>query len=488
MTLSRRELLRLAGGAAAGSGLAVIAAACSSRIKSREPAGPISASSLRTRLRELIDQLEASYPIATALALTGWRYAAGSDSGETAVSRRRIRTIRFEVSNGASWFAQTVDSTDPDILAAAVSRLRARAPSGPGGSRPTRGAEPRDFFRRGDDDVRQRGLNALLAKAVELRERSGEPATSRIIYRAGFTDASDVDTLFIGAGQDLRQSVVRVHAGVVMMSWNGVEMVAEQASRGGTGGLELATVGVDEIRAAVRRALALSAGPPPEGRDIEVVMSPSVVARLFAGGVVDLLDARRWQSGESLLSDFAGDQIADQQVSLSDDPTLEGGYGSYDFDHEGWLSSPRPLIHRGVVSGPFTDRRSAAAIGRGRTGHARLGDDGVRPRPSNLVIAAGGASPEELTRAVKSGFLLEGGLIARCDPLRWRVMLRVRRAREIRSGSLTGRVFGPATVRADVKSLLLGVRAVGSALTRLSLGDGVSIAAPHLLSRAEVGG
>jgi TldD protein len=272
------------------------------------------------------------------------------------------------------------------------------------------------------------------------------------------------------------------------MSWNGIEMVAEEASRSGTGGLELATLEVAEISAAVRRALALLAGAPSSGRELEVVLAPSVVAALFARGVVDLLDARRWQSAESRMSDFAGDLIADQRVSLTDDPTVDGGYGSYDFDDEGWLSARRPLIHRGVLLGPLTDRRSAAAIGLGRTGHGRLGDSGVAPRPSNLAIERGDAATADLIKSVKVGYLIEGSMLARCDPLRWRVIIRARRAREIRDGSLSGRVLGPVSVRADVKSLLLGVRRVGAERAVFTLDGGSSIAAPHLLTRAEVSG
>lgn len=487
MTLSRRELLRLAGGAAAGTGLAAIAAACGSGDKGRRPTGPRRQQSLRARLRELVDELETAYPIATALALDGWRGAAAADPGESSADQRPVHTVRFEVFDGASWFSQVVDSTHPDLLAAAVSSLRARAPSAAKrGERPTRDAEPRDFYRRGEKDVRRLGPLSWLERAETLRAQTESPTTSRIIYRGGFVAVDDVETLFVGAGQDLRQSISRIHAGVLLMSWNGIEMVVEEASRGGTGGLELAALDDAAISAAVRRALALSAGPPSGGRDLEVVLDPSVVAALFSRGVVDQLDGRRWQSGESRMADFADDQVADNRISLVDDPTLDGGYGSYDFDDEGWLSGRRPLIHQGVVLGPFTDRRTAAAIGRGRTGHARFGEGGMAPRPSNVLVSAGGATRGELIKSVKLGYLLEGALLARCDPLRWRVLIRARRAREIRDGSESGRVLGPASVRADVKSLLLGVRGATAKTELVHLGPATSIAAPYLLTRAEV--
>jgi predicted Zn-dependent protease len=486
---TRRELLRLAGAAAAAPGLATIAAACGSSAPAAESAAARGAHSIRALLRELIDDLERRFPVATALAVRGERGRAGLDAGERGVQRAPVAQVLFQAFDGERWHAEAVASLRADVVASAARRLQSRAPDRRRG-RATRQARPRDFVRRGERDPRSAASGEWLALLEALFERAGERATSRITYRGAFLDIDDRDTWYVGGGNDLRQSIVRARAGAVLMSWNGREMIAEEAGRGGTAGLEIAAIETGAIEAATRRALTVPAGPPPAAPDVEVVLAPSVVAALIEQGIAPLFDGRAWLTGASRIADLAGDQIADRLFTLTDDPTVAGGYGSYDFDDEGWLSSPRPLVHRGIVTAPLTDRRSARALGRVRTGHARQGDELPAPHPSNLIVGAGTATTAELIGEVEAGFLVEGGVLARCDPLRGRFLIRVRRIREIARGNLTGRVHGPASIHGQLEALLLAIRGVGSRLTWFT-GAGpiaAATAAPHLLTRAEVSG
>lgn len=490
MTLSRRELLRLAGSALGAPGLATLAAACGGGAASRSASEPVATTGLRPLLRELVEELEAHYPVVTALAIRGSRARLALDDAERAISSQPLDRVLFQIYDGSTWHAEQARSLASSEVVAAARRVQGRASAGSGGERPTRSAPPRDFLRRGEVDVRRAGPAAWLERLEPLLEATHRGrGSSRIIYRGAFLDIDDSDTWFVGDGQDLHRSVSRVRAGAALLCWTGREMIAEEASRAGTGGLELAAVAGDELEAAARRALTLTAGAPAAGGDGDVVLDPSVVALLFRRGVAELLRGEVWQSGASRLADFAGDQIGDARVSLTDDPTLRGGYASYDFDDEGWLTSRRPLLVEGVVTAPFTDRRSAMALGRMRTGHARCAGFAVpAPHPSNLLVHPGRHRTEDLIGGVDAGYLIEGGLLAACDPLRWRVMVRAHRAHEIRRGSLTGRVLGPATIHAGVKDLLLGIRGGGAELSwHTEPGEApVAVLAPHLLTRAEV--
>src|SRR5690606_5105171 len=132
-------------------------------------------------------------------------------------------------------------------------------------------------------------------------------------------------------------------------------------------------------------------------------------------------------------------------------------------------------------------RATAEALGRETTGHARRDADGAaRPAPTNLCLRAGDGSVDDLVAAVDEGMLLEGPLAGRCDPVTWRGELQVARAREIRRGKLTGRLYGPALLHGDVVALLGATRLVSADRASLAAGADASAVAPAVLTRGAI--
>ena len=103
---------------------------------------------------------------------------------------------------------------------------------------------------------------------------------------------------------------------------------------------------------------------------------------------------------------------------------------------------------------------------------------------------------DELIADVADGFLVEGGVTARADPSTLRCVVRATRAREIKNGRRTGRLYGTVDLVTDVPTLLSKVRGISKTseafATTRAVGTGgrfpISIDAPHLLTRARVFG
>ena len=210
----------------------------------------------------------------------------------------------------------------------------------------------------------------------------------------------------------------------------------------------------------------------------EVELAPSVVAALIEATVAGLLTTAALRHPALAVRFAAGAGLAAPVLTLTDDPTAVDSYGAIGFDDEGAVARPVTLIEEGRLAG-----RLDAAGGRAR----RAGHLGPRAAgPTHLVLAAGSAG----VVGAGDGWRLEGRAHAAIAPGTTRIVIAVARAREVRAGSLTGRVFADVELVGEVDALLGAVSAVGAELEtfvrRDEDADGAlwrSLAVPALVTR-----
>ncbi len=116
------------------------------------------------------------------------------------------------------------------------------------------------------------------------------------------------------------------------------------------------------------------------------------------------LETRSLQEG-GLFWDRRGQQIASPQVTLIDDGTLKGMYGSARFDDEGMARQRNVLIENGMLKGFMADRLGARRLGLARTGSGRRQDYAHAPGPrmSNTFLAAGMDDDDAMIRDLDEG-------------------------------------------------------------------------------------
>lgn len=170
--------------------------------------------------------------------------------------------------------------------------------------------------------------------------------------------------------------------------------------------------------------------------------------------------------GGSPLARKRGTRAYSEQLTLVDDPLLDGRPGSRPLDDEGTVSRRLPLVQAGEVSAFLYDLETAGRVGAMPTGHGRRTTFG-KPQPagSNLVVEPGIATWDEVLGAVGDGLIVEllrpgtqtnvmGGTFALPAMLAWRVQ----------GGEVTG-LAPEVTVAGNVHDLLSRVVAVGADLT-----------------------
>ena len=488
--LTRRELLRQLG---TGVGAASIAAigGCGGRqeIERGEQTSVVSAD-LRARLAEIVDELETRYPIATLLATRTRTLDVGRDAAVAGIGEKTAQTLAVQVFDGVSWHARSSSDLSPRGARELAKRLIEQRPRVGESAKRTRDTRVLDLPPRGDRSGFGLSSSALLAAAGSLYARATKFGGSRTIYRGALLSTDAQDTLFIGNGRNTRQTISRTRGAISFVARGSSGIVSEEVQGSTTGNPSSLEISDADLGAASRSSLAIVSADIPFEPDVEVILDEAVTATIAQTIAKGLLNARHWVSGSSALADKVGDQVADRRFSMSDDPTLKDGYASYDLDDEGADATRTPLIDDGILVAPFCDRTSASVLRRKRTGHGRLHSSGItRAEFSNLVVAPGTVGKPDLVASVAKGYLIEGAAVVASDPQRRQVVLRVRRAREILRGSLSGRIVGPLMLRADVFALLLAVTGATNTTRRFTVSAPLcqAIDAPMLLTRAELG-
>lgn len=139
---------------------------------------------------------------------------------------------------------------------------------------------------------------------------------------------------------------------------------------------------------------------------------PVVLGPQATGELLGFLDALGFTGslaadGLGLAANRAGQQVASDLVTVTDDATAEVGLpiGS---DIEGVTRAAVPLLTAGVVGSPVTDLATAQRLGQPSNGHAHIAREEMpSPVAANIVMAAGSASEATLISGIDDGVYLQ---------------------------------------------------------------------------------
>lgn len=161
-------------------------------------------------------------------------------------------------------------------------------------------------------------------------------------------------------------------------------------------------------RAAARAVEMLKAEPAPTGK-MPVVLAAEAGGTMVHEACGHGLEADLVQKGLSVYAGKIGEKVASDRVTVIDDATLPGHYGSYRFDDEGIPAKPVTLIKNGVLEDYLYDRLTAKTDGRKSNGHGRRESYQEKPIPrmGNTYIAPGKVQPEKIIKEVGEGLLVK---------------------------------------------------------------------------------
>jgi PmbA protein len=134
-----------------------------------------------------------------------------------------------------------------------------------------------------------------------------------------------------------------------------------------------------------------------------IVFEPRT-ARALLGDLFDAVNGGAIYRHASFLAGKLGEKIAAKSLTVIDDPTLPGLFGSQPFDDEGVVCRRTVVIEKGVLRSYLLNSYSARKLGLKTTGNASRGITGnAGVGPGNFFIEAGEQSSESIIRSLPSG-------------------------------------------------------------------------------------
>jgi PmbA protein len=139
---------------------------------------------------------------------------------------------------------------------------------------------------------------------------------------------------------------------------------------------------------------------------VPVIYDPRISASLLRH-LVGAISGPSITRGTSFLKDKLGTRIFPAGTTIIDDPHIKRGHRSVPFDGEGVANRRRSLVEDGVLQTWLLDLASARQLKLHTTGHAARGTSGPPgPAPTNLHLAAGAVTREELIGDIDRGLLV----------------------------------------------------------------------------------
>ena len=206
----------------------------------------------------------------------------------------------------------------------------------------------------------------------------------------------------------------------------------------------------DDLRAALAAAAAPREAPVPCGDgEVDVVLGNGSASVLFHEILSHALEG-----GSSPLTGLADARLAVSDLDVRDDASRLDLFGGYEWDDEATRPRPVKLLDRGRLAGRLTDRSSEE----GSNGHGRRAHPSDFPlvRGSNVVVAPGQATREEISRRLRAGLWIEdfdGGSV---ELSAGTFRLRFPRARRVRHGRFADEL-GPGVLAGEILAALKSV-------------------------------
>ncbi|HEX2240213.1 MAG TPA: TldD/PmbA family protein [Actinomycetota bacterium] len=311
------------------------------------------------------------------------------------------------------------------------------------------------------DEIDAEEKVGALRRADEAARLAGDKVRQVLVSYA------DVRQRILVAGTDGRfaeDDRTRVRLAVRVVAAEGGEIATGFEAPGHSGGFELLDRHTPEEVAgeAARKALMmLTARPSPAG-EFPVVLAPGTGGVLIHEACGHGLEADTLAKNASVYAGKHGDRFGSDKVTIVDDATQVGSWGSFGIDDEGTPAQRTVLFHEGILVGHINDLKSAARLGAEATGNGRRQSYAHLPivRMTNTDLVAGNDDPKEIVASIKRGVYAASFAGGEVNPATGKFVFGMAEAYMIENGKVTFPIKG-ATLIGDGPGVLAAIEAVG---------------------------
>lgn len=154
---------------------------------------------------------------------------------------------------------------------------------------------------------------------------------------------------------------------------------------------------LEYVHERVKTARAAKKGTPVRSPS-DIVFDCSAAGMILHEAVGHALEADAILEGASPFISDIGKKIAPENITVVDDATAKGEYGSYPYDADGYSAEKKVLIENGMLKNYLVDLECGLALGMDPNGSGRVGGfSGFPiPRSSNTYVQGGDWDNDEI--------------------------------------------------------------------------------------------
>jgi TldD protein len=280
-------------------------------------------------------------------------------------------------------------------------------------------------------------MKLVLGFSKTVRAYSTKIVSASLAYE----DVAGQKVVVSSDGANILTNLSRVYSSVNAVAKQADKLTSARERLGKIGGYELFQEenGQKIMKKAAERAVnLLKAKPAPSGR-FTVIVDPRLAGVFAHEAVGHGCEADLIIAGESILAGKIGKVVGSELVSIYDDSTLAGGWGSEKYDDEGVPTKKRLLIDKGVLKGYITNKEASAKLNMEPNGGARAESYAFPPivRMSDTYIARGTHTFEELLEGIDHGVYLKASRGGQVDTAKGTFQFNAEEASLIEKGKLT---------------------------------------------------
>src|SRR5712671_4165032 len=156
-------------------------------------------------------------------------------------------------------------------------------------------------------------------------------------------------------------------------------------------------------REAARRTLRRLGSRKIASTQVPIVLDPMVAGSIL-DNIFDAVNGDAIYRQSSFLANKVGEKVAAGNITVVDDGTMPGGFGTEPFDGEGVPTRRTVVIENGVLKSYLLNTYTAKKLGLRTTGNASRGLAGTPGiGPGNYFLQPGAKSPKELISGITQG-------------------------------------------------------------------------------------
>jgi TldD protein len=199
-----------------------------------------------------------------------------------------------------------------------------------------------------------------------------------------------------------------------------------------------------------------------KGGTYDVVMDPILNGVMVHEAFGHACEADNWPAHTTVLEDKVGKSVGPEHLNLSDDPTMPGERGSFEYDAEGTKARKRYMVKDGILTDLLHTLETSLRLNMEPNGAARVQSFMHPPlaRMSNTIMEPGDWDVDELIADTKEGILLCSFNYGYTEPSKGQFQFQASHGYLIEKGEI-GQMVRDVSLAGQILDVLAKIDAIG---------------------------